>query len=99
MPSTGLCVVWRADAPSQSNTIERCLQRLRPEVKHQVRALAAQKWLHSHDLPETAGRVQVHAATFGDAVWRALWRPFWVEKLRIPDWLPLAPSEKVLGAF
>lgn len=60
---------------------------------------AAQKWLHSHDLSEAAARVQFRPGTLDDVVWRALWKPFWVAKRRIPDWLPLAPSESVLAGF
>jgi hypothetical protein len=29
-------------------------------------------------------------------VWRALWRPYWLAKRRIPAWLTLAPSRDAL---
>jgi hypothetical protein len=60
---------------------------------------AAQKWLHGHDLYQAASRVQFCTARLDGAVWRALWRPFWLAKKRVPEWLPLAPSENVLSAF
>ncbi|MBT9290703.1 hypothetical protein [Prosthecodimorpha staleyi] len=30
-------------------------------------------------------------------VWRALWRPYWLERRRLPTWLPLSPNERPFG--
>ncbi|MGJ4892696.1 hypothetical protein ACQR1Y_31200 [Bradyrhizobium sp. HKCCYLRH3099] len=61
---------------------------------------AARRWLHLHDLalidPPMIKRGE---APFDLATWRALWRPYWVAKRRIPDWLPLAPSRDAFGAL
>lgn len=58
---------------------------------------AARQWLHQHDLP--AIDTKRHApdrAPLDAAVWRSLWRPYWLDRRRIPMWLPLAPSRQVL---
>jgi hypothetical protein len=31
--------------------------------------------------------------------WLSLWRPYWLAKRRIPEWLPIAPSRRALGAL
>jgi hypothetical protein len=31
--------------------------------------------------------------------WVSLWRPYWLAKRRIPDWLPIAPSREALEAL
>jgi hypothetical protein len=33
------------------------------------------------------------------AAWIAFWRPYWLAKRRIPDWLPLSPSQEALNAL
>ncbi|WP_315722247.1 MULTISPECIES: PcfJ domain-containing protein [unclassified Bradyrhizobium] len=59
---------------------------------------AARRWLHLHDLPQVeTGRIKWCLAPLDLATWRALWRPYWLAKRRIPDWLPLAPSRDALG--
>jgi PcfJ-like protein len=58
---------------------------------------AARRWLHMHDLL----RVDTKRRKGGDAplcriTWILLWRPYWLAKRHIPDWLPLAPSRRAL---
>lgn len=61
---------------------------------------AARQWLHMHDLP----RIDVERRIWGKvsldrATWRAIWRPYWLAKRRIPEWLPIAPSRRTLNAL
>jgi hypothetical protein len=61
---------------------------------------AARQWLHAHDLlqinidPRRWGSVPPDRDT-----WRLLWRPYWLARRRIPEWLPLAPDRKSLRAL
>ncbi|WP_229186725.1 hypothetical protein [Bradyrhizobium oropedii] len=61
---------------------------------------AARQWLHAHDLL----RIEMAQRKWGTApldhpTWRAIWRPYWLAKRRIPEWLPFAPSRKALDAL
>ncbi|MGY4477140.1 hypothetical protein [Bradyrhizobium sp. USDA 3364] len=61
---------------------------------------AARQWLHTHDLL----RMEIQQRRWGTApfdrsTWHAIWRPYWLARRRIPEWLPLAPSHKVLNAL
>jgi hypothetical protein len=61
---------------------------------------AARQWLHMHDL----SRIDMASLDWGTAplertVWRSLWRPYWLAKGRIPEWLPIAPSRGALEAL
>ncbi|MBR0724085.1 PcfJ domain-containing protein [Bradyrhizobium manausense] len=61
---------------------------------------AARQWLHRHDLSQ----VVIKPRSWGTAPlnresWVSLWRPYWLAKRRIPDWLPLAPSRAALEAL
>ena len=61
---------------------------------------AARQWLHMHDL----SRVDMAQRKWGTAplhrtTWLSLWRPYWLAKRRIPEWLPIAPSRDALGAL
>jgi hypothetical protein len=61
---------------------------------------AARQWLHGHDLP----RIDVKRRDWGTvpldrAVWISLWRPYWLAKRRIPEWLPIAASRGALAAL
>jgi hypothetical protein len=59
---------------------------------------AARRWVHMHDLPGLAtNRLDWNAAPLDQAVWTKLWKPYWLAKRRIPDWLPLGPSRYALG--
>lgn len=60
----------------------------------------ARRWLQMHDLPAN----EIDIARWGTAaldrsVWQLLWRPYWLAKQRIPQWLPLAPSRAALEAL
>jgi len=63
--------------------------------------LLATRWLHQHDLaavrpvpPKLQDVDRVQAAR-----WRRLWRPYWVAKRRIPEWLPLMVSWQVINGL
>jgi hypothetical protein len=61
---------------------------------------AARRWLHMHDLPNIdTKRRHSNAAPLDRNAWISIWRPFWLAKQRIPDWLPLAPSRDALDAL
>lgn len=55
--------------------------------------LAARRWLHANDKPNAdPKRFEPAPSDRSDrAAWRALWRPYWLAKRRIPDWLPVSP--------
>ena len=61
---------------------------------------AARQWLHQHDLPaiETRHHAWGHAP-LDDAAWKSLWRPYWLDKRRIPSWLPLRASRRAVEAL
>jgi hypothetical protein len=67
--------------------------------------LAARQWLNGQDLSrfeakQPGGKQRAgNSAPLDRAMWIALWRPYWLAKHRLPDWLPLAPSRKSLGAL
>ncbi len=61
---------------------------------------AARRWLHMHDLPQIKiGRRDWNTAPLDRTTWIALWRPYWLAKRRIPNWLPIVPSRKALDAL
>jgi hypothetical protein len=61
---------------------------------------AARLWLHQHDLPAIDTKSHVWGtAPLDAAAWRSLWRPYWLDRQRIPAWLPLAPSPRALEAL
>jgi hypothetical protein len=58
---------------------------------------AARQWLHLHDLSQiNRGQLKWGTAPLDRASWLSLWRPYWLAKRRIPEWLPIAPSRDVL---
>jgi hypothetical protein len=58
----------------------------------------ARRWLHMHDLSQIDVRQHYRRNVPMDrATWLSLWRPYWLAKRRIPEWLPIAPSRNVLG--
>jgi hypothetical protein len=61
---------------------------------------AARQWLHLHDLSQIdmAPR-DWGTAPLDRAIWLSLWRPYWLAKRRIPQWLPMAPSRGALEAL
>jgi hypothetical protein len=61
---------------------------------------AARRWLHMHDLPQIEARPRDwRTVTLDRATWLALWRPYWLAKRRVPEWLPIRPSRKALWAL
>jgi hypothetical protein len=60
--------------------------------------IAAQTWVNTHGFsyvttePAEHGKVPLDRAT-----WIALWKPYWLGKRRIPDWLPLAPTRRAFA--
>jgi hypothetical protein len=61
---------------------------------------AARSWLHMHDLSQVdmASR-EWGTAPLDRSIWLMLWRPYWLAKRRIPEWLPIAPSYAALNAL
>jgi hypothetical protein len=58
---------------------------------------AARQWLHMHDLSQVVTKCHDWGSVPLDrATWISLWRPYWLAKRRIPEWLPLAPSRAAL---
>ncbi|MCB1542291.1 MAG: PcfJ domain-containing protein [Rhodoblastus sp.] len=51
---------------------------------------AAHDWVHKRDLRALDLPAPVDTAYDND-VWRRMWRPYWLERRRIPHWLPLRP--------
>lgn len=62
---------------------------------------AARQWLNRHDLPHLTqrGAIGRNVTTLRRSLWISFWRPYWLAKRRIPDWLPLAPSCKALAVL
>jgi hypothetical protein len=61
---------------------------------------AARQWLHMHDLTQIeTGRRDRNSMPLDRATWISLWRPYWLAKRCMPEWLPLAPSTAVLRAL
>lgn len=61
---------------------------------------AARQWLHKHDLSQ----IDMAERRWGTmpldrGSWVSLWRPDWLAKRRIPDWLPMTPSREALDAL
>jgi len=57
----------------------------------------ARQWLQMHDLSQ----INMDPRRWGTApldrdTWLSLWRPYWIAKRRIPEWLPIAPSRNAL---
>jgi hypothetical protein len=66
------------------------------EAPHEV-WWAARQWLAAHDLLKIdTGRRRWGKAPLDRATWQSLWRPYWIAKRRIPEWLPIAPSRNAL---
>jgi len=61
---------------------------------------AARQWLNSHELPLI--KIEDYkwdSAPLNRDAWVSLWRPYWLAKRRIPEWLPMAPSRAALKAL
>lgn len=69
------------------------------EVSPEV-SWAARQWLHMHDLV----RIDTKRRKWGTvpldrAIWLSFWRPYWLAKRHIPDWLPLSPSRSAFDVL
>jgi len=61
---------------------------------------AARRWLHMHDLPQIdMKRRDWDTAPLVRDAWISIWRPYWLAKRRIPEWLPMAASRKALATL
>jgi hypothetical protein len=61
---------------------------------------AARQWLHMHDLSQVnMGWRDWGTVPLDRTAWLSLWRPYWLAKRRIPQWLPIAPSRGALEAL
>jgi hypothetical protein len=61
---------------------------------------AARQWLHMHDLLQLdMAQRNWGTAPLHRTIWLSLWRPYWLAKRRIPEWLPIAPSRAALEAL
>jgi hypothetical protein len=69
------------------------LRGVRNEVVSAELSWAARIWLHRHELPEiNVKRLEHNKSPLDRLTWVALWRPYWLAKQRVPDWLPLSPT-------
>jgi hypothetical protein len=58
---------------------------------------AARQWLNMHDFSRLDPKQKPwDSAPLDRSTWISLWRPYWLAKRQLPDWLPLAPSRKAL---
>lgn len=61
---------------------------------------AARQWLHLHDLSQVdMAQYKWGSAPLDRTTWLSLWRPYWLAKRHIPDWLPISPSRDSLEAL
>ena len=61
-------------------------------------SLAARRWLHAQDLARMNIKpLEGDAVPLNRTTWTTLWKPYWIAKRRIPDWLPLKPSRHALA--
>ena len=61
---------------------------------------AARQWLHRHDLSQVdTGERRWGTMPLDRESWMLAWRPYWLAKRRIPDWLPIGPSREALDAL
>ena len=62
--------------------------------------LIARRWLNGHDLQSVdMQQYKRGQAPLDPALWRSFWRPYWLAKRGVPQWLPLAPSRAALRAL
>jgi hypothetical protein len=53
-----------------------------------------------HDLSMIDTRARAwDKAPLDRSTWLSLWRPYWLAKRRIPEWLPIAPLRDALEAL
>ncbi|HTR85340.1 MAG TPA: hypothetical protein VMI56_12740 [Reyranella sp.] len=55
------------------------------------------QWILTHDFSGFTPKARRWGGVpLDQPTWRALWRPYWLAKRRLPEWLPLAPSRRAL---
>jgi hypothetical protein len=59
--------------------------------------LAVHRWFHAQELVQLPARASANRAVLDPLAWRRLWKPFWLAKRRLPEWLPLSPSWDILN--
>jgi hypothetical protein len=59
--------------------------------------IAARRWLNSHDISRLASYGPPRLAEMSRSRWSKVWRPYWLAKRCIPEWLPLSPSWKAFN--
>ena len=60
----------------------------------------ARRWLQMHDLPRlNTNKLDWNTALLPRPAWSTLWKPYWLAKRRVPEWLPLEPSRSALSAL
>ena len=63
-------------------------------------AWAVRRWLHMQNLAQMNLPPRAwDDGSYNRAAWTALWKPYWLAKRKIPDWLPLMPSRDALGTL
>jgi hypothetical protein len=61
---------------------------------------AARQWLQAHDLLQIRTELpRWGTAPLHRSIWLSLWRPYWLARRKIPEWLPIAPSRDALRAL
>ncbi|AMN39957.1 hypothetical protein RHPLAN_15020 [Rhodoplanes sp. Z2-YC6860] len=61
---------------------------------------AARQWLNTHDFSQiNLERRACDRRPLDRTTWLSLWRPYWLAKRRLPEWLPIAPSLRALSAL
>lgn len=89
-----MCISWRGDDPLPS-IWDLKLSRNR-NAPAQI-WLAARKWLNGQELLHLDGRkLGWPHGRLDRAMWRQLWRPYWLAKQRFTPSLPLTPSREAL---
>lgn len=58
--------------------------------------LSVHRWFFGQGLVQLPDAPLSSAASLDRSAWYRLWKPFWLAKRRIPDWLPLSPSTDIL---
>lgn len=87
---------------SYGDDLPSILQIKLPDNKNAPRdiALVARQWLNAHDLTDISPNQKKWGTSLPDRkVWLELWRPYWLAKRALPNWLPLAPSSWVLNGL
>lgn len=57
-------------------------------------AVIARKWLNSHDIYELDLKAKEWGVILPDKkTWQELWRPYWLAKRKIPEWLTMCPQK------